>query len=56
MDPGNEEYRAALNNMAYQASSYRQAGRGMEGMAVMPVMYVPVCSVVIAAVNVWAVI
>lgn len=31
MDPGNEEYRAALNNMAYQASSYRQAGRGMEG-------------------------
>ena len=54
MDPGNEEYRAALRNMAYQASSYRRAGgEKWKGIAVMPVTSVPVCSVVIAAVNVW---
>lgn len=31
MEPGNEEYRTTLNNMVYQASSYRMAGREMEG-------------------------
>lgn len=29
MEPGNEEYRATLHNIAYQARSYRAAGRGM---------------------------
>ncbi|MFY9394205.1 MAG: DnaJ domain-containing protein [Halanaerobiales bacterium] len=31
MDPGNEEYRATLDNINYQASSYRSAGRGSHG-------------------------
>lgn len=55
MDPGNVEYRQALNRVANnrRTGGYRTAGDGRP-RAAPPVMCVPPCTAPIAAANAWA--